>query len=396
MRFTRLRFALVAMLTSGLLTFTVPASPRPHRASSFEVRRSRHHGGTAVHLLATQHSDRRLGAPDKFGGASARPVTNQRRKKEAMAKATTQGTEKQTIRPEDVAAINAAAVKGGKGAALTPPPAEGTAIEVFEYEGDEGGGFEQQSMADRKLPMLVILQSNSPQVAESKGKMWAGMIYNTVTKEAFEEIEFVAAITDHCVLQFIPRDDGGGFRGRHAPNSKIVLDAIAKNDGKSIGKIPLPMPPDPKTQKPQPTNELVETFEVYAITYGKAGDVTGFGVIPFSSTKIKAYRGWNTQLSMFAPKLIGKQLKIGDVPLFAHRVKMTAVSDTNAKGTFMIPVLTPAAGGDDLIPSMIKKTDPRYQAAKKLRDDVRKGFAKAAYETMSQDEGPDPEAGVPF
>lgn len=325
---------------------------------------------------------RRLGAPDISRGASALQITTERRKEGTKMETTSTKANNDTKTPPP-------------GTAITPPPAEGQAIEVFDYAGDEGGGFENQSMADRKLPMLVILQSNSPQVVESKGKLWAGMIYNTVTKEAVEEVFLVPAVTDQCVLQFVPRDDGGGFRGRHAPNAKIVVEAIAKNDGKAVGKVPLPQPNDPKTGKPQPTHELVETFEVYAITY-KGNDVTGFCVIPFSSTKIKVYKGWNTQLAMFAPKLGDKQTKPGEIPMFAHRVKMTSVSETNAKGQFMVPVLSPANGGDDLIKSLMAKTDPRYLAAKKLRDDVRKGFAKAAYETMEQDPGADPEAAVPF
>ena len=282
-----------------------------------------------------------------------------------------------------------------QGTAITPPP-ETTAMAEFDYGDDAGAGFENQTMADRKLPMLVILQSNSPQVLEGRGKgPHAGQIYNTVTKEAYDELVFTPAVTDRCYLAFVPRDDGGGFRGRHLVNSKAVVEAIAKNDGRAIGKIPLPQPNDTKTGKPQPTLELVENFEVYAITH-KDREITGFGVIPFQSTKIKAYRGWNTQLSMFAPKIGGKQLKQGDVPLFAHSVKMTTDTETNSKGTYFVPVLSPAQGGDDLVKSLIGKNDSRYIAAKKLHDDVIKGLAKAAYETMTQEPEPDAEAASPF
>jgi hypothetical protein len=62
----------------------------------------------------------------------------------------------------------------------------------------------------------------------------------------------------------------------------------------------------------------------------------------------------------------------------------------------MIPVLSPAEGGDDLKNSLIGKNDLRYQAAKKLHDDVLAGLAKAAYETTKQEPGIDPESGVPF
>ena len=276
------------------------------------------------------------------------------------------------------------------------PPSETQAIEVFEYGEDAGQGFENQDMSDRKLPIIELLQSNSPAVAESKGKVWAGMFHNTVTGEFYEEVYFVPAITDHCWLAFVPRDDGGGFRGRHSKDSKIVADAVARNDGRSIGKLPVPQPADPKTGKPQPNHELVENFEIYAILYSKEGEILGFAMIPFASTKIKVYKAWNSAIGNFAPTISGKKLAPGQVPIFAHRVKMTSESETKATNTYMVPVLSPAEGGDDLKSSLLPKNDVRYVAAKKLHDDVLAGLAKAAYETTKQDAGVDPESGVPF
>ena len=278
--------------------------------------------------------------------------------------------------------------------AITPPP-ETTALAEFDYGDDAGKGFENQDMSFRKLPMLVVLQSNSPQVVESRGKVHAGQIYNTVTGEVFDEVVVVPAVLDSWFLQFVPRDDGGGFRGRHKPESKIVKDAKARNDGR-FGKLPFPQPNDPKTGKPQPDHELVETYEMYAITT-QGSDVTGFAVIPFQSTKIKVLRGWNTQISMFAPKLGTKQFRPKEIPMYAHLVKMTTEVETNAKGTYFIPVLSPAMGGDDLVKSLIpRRDDPRYQAGKQLNDEVVAGLAKAAYETMEQEPAQDPESGVPF
>ena len=159
----------------------------------------------------------------------------------------------------------------------------------------------------------------------------------------------------------------------------------------------MPQPADPKTGKPQPTHELVESFEIYGILYdGKTGEMAGFAMIPFTSTKIKVYRAWNSAIGNFAPTIKGSRLTPGQVPIFAHRVKMTSESETKGTNTYMVPVLGPAEGGDDLKNSLLPKTDPRYVAAKKLHDDVLAGFAKAAYETTKQEAGIDPESGVPF
>jgi len=293
-----------------------------------------------------------------------------------------------------------------KGAQAAPPPAAATtqamtsppatqALEVFDYGDDAGQGFENQDMSDRKLPIIELLQSNSPEVAQSKGKVYAGLFRNTVTGEVFDEIYFVAAVTDHCWTAWVGRDDGGGFRGRHPKDAKIVADAVARNGGRAIGKLKVPQPPD-KDGKPQPDHELVESFEIYGIMYNaKDGEILGFGMIPFTSTKIKVYRAWNSAIANFAPTLGGKKLAPGQVPIFAHRVKMTSESETKGTNTYMIPVLSPAEG-DDLKSSLLPKSDPRYIAAKKLHDDVLDGLAKAAYETTEQEPGVDPEAAVPF
>lgn len=280
--------------------------------------------------------------------------------------------------------------------ALVPPP-ETQALEVFDYGDDAGQGFENQDMSDRKLPIIELLQSNSPQVVQGKGKVWAGQFHNTVTGEIYEEVFLVPAITDHVWTEWIPRDDGGGFRGRHPKNAKIVADAVARNNGRAIGKLPVPQLPDPKTGKPEPTHELVEGFEIYAILYdGKTGEMAGFAMIPFVSTKIKVYRAWNSAIGGFAPTIGRKKFAPWEIPLFAHRVRMTSESETRGTNTYMVPVLSPAEGGDELLRSLLPKTDPRYIAAKKLHDDVLAGHAKAAYETTQQEVGVDSESGVPF
>lgn len=274
---------------------------------------------------------------------------------------------------------------------MTPPQAP----EAFDYGDDEGQGFENQDMSDRKLPIIELLQSNSPEVVESKGKVFAGLFRNSVTGAVYDEIFFVPAITDHAWTEWISRDDGGGFRGRHRKDAKVVADAIARNDGRAIGKLKVPQPPN-KEGKPQPDHELVESFEIYAILYAKDGEVLGFAMIPFTSTKIKIYRAWNSAIGNFAPTINGKKLRTGQVPIFAHCVKMTSEMETKGTNSYMVPVLSPANGGDDLKNSLLPKNDPRYIEAKKLHDDVLAGLAKAAYESTKAETGMDPESGVPF
>lgn len=319
----------------------------------------------------------------------------QTKKNSDAAAAATGATAAPTAVPPPVAPPAAPQV-AATSTTMTPPP-ETQALEVFDYGEDAGQGFENQDMSDRKLPIIELLQSNSPQVVESKGKVWAGQFRNSVTGEIYDEVCVVPALTDHCWTEWLPRDDGGGFRGRHRKDAKAVLEAIARNGGRAIGKLPVPQKPDPKTQKPQPNHELVEGFEIYCIIYDpKTSEILGFAMIPFTSTKIKVYKSWNSAIGNFAPTLGGRKLSPGAVPIFAHRVKMTSALETRGQYTYMVPVLSPAEGGDDLKNSLLTRNDGRYSAAKKLHDDVLAGLANAAYETSQQDAGVDPEGGVPF
>ena len=73
------------------------------------------------------------------------------------------------------AAATAAPAAAAPATALTPPP-ETQALEVFDYGEDAGQGFENQDMSDRKLPIIELLQSNSPQVAERQGQDLGGPV----------------------------------------------------------------------------------------------------------------------------------------------------------------------------------------------------------------------------
>lgn len=305
-------------------------------------------------------------------------------------------------------------------------------VEYEDYGDDAGAGYENQDASDRKLPMFVVLQSNSPQVVQRQAQ--AGQIYNTVSKQAYDAIDVVPAITDHCFTEWLPRakdGSGGGFRGRHVKNAAIVGKAIANNGGRAIGKLPIKHV-DPKGQplldkegKPLPDTELVETFEIASIltqgyrlplgvNYDPAkGALAVFdqmapafdksepqtpGMIACTSTKIKAYREWNTDIGMFQVTLPnGRKQR---VPLFAHHVRMTTKLETRGTNSYYIPVFTPVNG--EIRKSLLKKEDPRYVAARLLHEQHQKGVVTAAYETDEESNasggggGANGEAGVPF
>lgn len=306
-------------------------------------------------------------------------------------------------------------------AMTAPPPSQELAereddeatFDAEDYGTDAGKGHENQDMDDRKIPMLVILQPGTPIV--TKGDAKAGQIINSVTGEVYDAVDFVPSGTDHVFTEWKPLDEkgqGGGFRGRHPKNAKIVRDAINANGGKFIGKIPLKhldpagKPLLDRDNKLVPDTELVETYEVPGIVFQawkREGDklVPVFGgknaegpvLISFTSTKIKAYREWNTNVSLYQSKVkdvaTGKITK-APVPMFAHRVRMTTVFRQEGKLSWYVPDLSPVFseknGRSGMDRSLLGLDDERYIAAKVLHEQFMKGAKSGAYETTQADD----------
>lgn len=237
-----------------------------------------------------------------------------------------------------------------------------TALANYDYGQDAGAGFEGQDAADITIPFLAVLQSNSPQVAD--GDATAGQLYNTVTEETFDEVTIVPAFTERVFVEFVPREQGGGFKGVHAPNSAVVRAAI---DGcKEFGKYNTP-----------DGNQLVETFTVYGVQLDDSDEVIGMITMGFTSMKIKVYKKWNTRVRSFQLNVGGRRVS---PPLYAHKVVVSTDKQKNSKGTFFNVALSPA-GGKLGVPgaSLLSPDSSAFQAAKDCGDLVKKGIAKAGH-----------------
>ncbi len=201
----------------------------------------------------------------------------------------------------------------------------------YDYGDDSGAGFEGTKSTDLSVPFLAILQSNSPQVVDKDpAGCESGMLFNTVTRETWvgegataEGVAFIPCHKEQVYVEWVPRIDGGGMVGMHDPNGEVVATAIELNDGKAYGKLHCPdSRPDAKDGA---MNDLVETFYVYGLFLDTDGVSTvGFGVLSFTSTKIKPYRDWIT--AMYTLK--------GKPPIFANRAVIRTVKQRNDSGTF--------------------------------------------------------------
>lgn len=253
---------------------------------------------------------------------------------------------------------------------------------AFDFGQDSDLGFENQTQADISIPFLNVLQSLSPQVREEDSPYKAGMIYNTVTEEAYKGsvgLTIIPVHTEHKFVEYVPRDAGGGFVAVHEDGSLIVEKAKASST--QFGKYKTPE-----------GNQLVETFYVYALD----AETGGYVIIPFSSTKIKQYRSWNTRVNLFNHRAFGIP---GKPPLFAHVVRLTTEKESRKAGdsfNFRLNPVNPERVLDGktypaILTSMIGPKDERYQVAKSFLEMIKEGKAKASHETneaMPESEGP--------
>lgn len=237
---------------------------------------------------------------------------------------------------------------------------QGGALVPFDYGSDAGAGFSGMTASDFKIPFLEVLQKGSPECEDGNPDQLdgarAGMLHDTVSDRLYQSVTIVPVGRQHVWTEWVPRSEGGGFRGKHQPSSAVVRNAPRKRiEGKETM---IRVSPD--------GNDLVETFYLYAVVLDDAGAPIGAAVIALTSTKIGPYQEFNTRLKEFTgtpPRM----------PLYAFRVRLSTEFETRSKGNSFNVRLEPAGG--KFSESLISPSDPAYLAAKSLAAMVDEGRA---------------------
>lgn len=253
--------------------------------------------------------------------------------------------------------------------------AEQTALAKSDYGEDTGSGFEGAE-EHISIPFLVILQTNSPQCDAQDGIEGAkpGMLFNTVTNELMDHFVFQPVFQEQWYVEWVPRDEGGGFVDRYAKDSLTVKSAMAVHEGK-FGKLSL-----------ENGNDLVETFYAYGMVLDEKGEIPiSIGVIAFKSTQIKPFRNWLT--SMFT-LLVGPEGDRRKPPIYAHRAMISTVGQRNKKGSFFNFRIEPFA--KNWFESLIPADSDLLSKGRDFRKAVKSGDAKPVMEkTDKEEETPD-------
>lgn len=256
-------------------------------------------------------------------------------------------------------------------------------LAAFDFGEDAGKGFENVTVADLTIPFLNILQALSPQIEdEAYPDAKTGMIFNTVKGTLIDGkvgVIFQPCFYEKLYAEFTPRDAGGGFHGTHQPNSDLVKEAIARNDGDTYGDLKTPE-----------GNDLIETHYYYGNVFDPA-DMTFLGraVIGMKSTQIKVAKGLNTITNEYA----------GKVPLWAWAIKLTTVKQTHDQGTSYNWHVSAPDGNNFLTTLITPQSNPEwYDAGKAFHEAMADGKLrdKVDFGNQQSGKGDAPDDEVPF
>jgi hypothetical protein len=247
----------------------------------------------------------------------------------------------------------------GEELANVEEPKGGELVDYSGYESDLGQGFEGQTNEDISVPFLEVLQPGSPECQVEDGAK-AGTIINRTTGEIFsgkDGIPFIPVTTDHVVVEWVPREKGGGIVGTHQLDDPMIANV---RETQPLGKY----------THPTNGNDLIETFYVYGIFLPPDGSGAHPAVIAFSSTKIKPYKDW-----MFRARSIVISLpdgrKLTKLPLFSHRYRMKSVFVE--KNNYKWHNWVVSFDGANAEGARVAPSDELYAMSKSLLEDIKAG-----------------------
>jgi hypothetical protein len=262
----------------------------------------------------------------------------------------------------------------------------------------EGTRFEPGQI---KVPFLTVLDPKSPAVLEQSEKYVdgarPGMVLNTVTNKVFDTRRFpgrkddpkgirvVFAAFDEKLVEWIDRDEGGGFVTQHAIRPGTAMPADPE-----LARRVRPHPVKTRElQDPETGHILVLTHYHFPLVVDVESGSLSWAIIGMSSSQLDPSRLLNSFLvDVRLPNPKGGKFK---PPVYGLVFDLLTKTYKNAKGEWWgweIKYIGPVA--DVFAPADAALV---YGAAKKYREAVMSGIAKA---TPTSDEAVEEKENIPF
>jgi hypothetical protein len=187
------------------------------------------------------------------------------------------------------------------------------------FEADIGVGFEEVTTSDLQIPFVRIIQALSPQLKKNDPAFIAGAsqgdIFNTVTNKVWGAEDGVVVLPvffQMKFLEFVPRNQGGGFLGEFSAVSNEVRTAVRDKDS--------------GMELLTNGNELVRSAQHYIKIVHEDGTMEN-AIVDMKKTQLKKSRLWLSMMMM--QKHNGKTL-----PSFANTYRLKSAEDGNDKGSW--------------------------------------------------------------
>lgn len=255
-------------------------------------------------------------------------------------------------------------------------------LALFDMEEDAGLGLTNVGIDDQAIPFLMILQALSPQVKKGPAKIDGaeeGMVFNSLTKELFPASDgaqgiFVVPVAYECsMLEWKPREQGGGFCGKHPMSMADALLATCTKDERGRDVLPN-------------GNHIIRTAQHFVLLLKPDGGYEQ-AVISMSSTQFKKSKAWNSLKT--SKKLPSKNGGSFTPPSFAFVYQLTTVLEQRDANSWFGWSIADVGALLDGSPERAEI----YQAAKSFAKAIGEGKVKVA-EPGADDAGDD--ADSPF
>ena len=231
--------------------------------------------------------------------------------------------------------------------------------DIFETAGD-GASFDSSEM---QIPFIRILQAMSPQLSKKKPEYIEGAtqgdIFNTVTGQHWDGdmgITLIPCFQTTKYLEFVPREQGGGFQGERAANDPD-LTKTTREGAKEL----LPN-----------GHELVRSDQHYCLIVEEDGSFQP-AVVDMKSSQLKVSRRWKTQIAMQKVKH-PKSGQMVTPAVYATVWRISTTEESNDQGTW---------GNYQVEKEGLVTSRDLLMEAKAFRESIMAGEVKAAKEPDS-------------
>lgn len=282
-------------------------------------------------------------------------------------------------------------------------------VEVYDVVEDEDTGLRGSDAGgqDKRLPILRVLQANSPQAKRGNPAYIPGAkegdFINTATGQIYDGergLYFIAAYKHLKFPEYIKREEdgsGGGFLGIYEPEDPVVKAGQKlrmEQFGNLFGPLPNGQTDDGKDR------QLIETYYVDGVYIipNEDGTFPGeFGTMfnasmAYSSSFIRSYNQWKNQLENMTYMIKRRDGSVGPAlaTLWTHVWHVRTITRPRGTLSWMVPRITLAEKDEkgaerEYRYSKLDRNDYLYIQAERLREEILEGHVELNFEKDKSD-----------